>query len=931
MMRWVIAGALLLLANSVYLACDASPTVFYMGNVLLHLVLGLGVAAGALLLLRRNSELRARLGSGPPVLLGLGAVAALALIVAGNTLANAWLLWIHIGLSVAGVFWAAERLTAGSPRIRASLRGALAVGILLPVGLGLYRAADENGWIRNPAQTPLSMEEEGAGPESPFWPSSARTKDGGLIPSSYFMNSELCAECHRDIYEQWYESAHHFASFNNQFYRKAIEHMQEVTGETQSSRWCAGCHDHAVLFSGKWDTPIKEQIDTPEAHTGLGCVSCHSIIHVNSTMGNGDFTLEYPAIDRLAASPNPLMRRLGMFLTRVDAEPHRKTFLKPFMRTSEFCSACHKVHLDKPVNDYRWLRGFNSYDNWQASGVSGQGARSFYYPEKPLICADCHMPLVPGKDPAAPGGLVRSHRFPAANTALPHVNGHERQQRVTQAFLKSGFITVDIFAASPVEEGGVQMMRRAGEGQEAMTTFAVGEEAEQRRHVVIREVGEVAAPLNRAGTLFQPGETVRIDVVVRTRRIGHFFPTGTVDAFDVWLELKGEDAAGRPVFWSGGMDEDGEIDPGAHFYRSFMLDGAGNQIDKRNAWQARSILYVRLIPPGAADVVHYRMKIPEDAEGPIRLTARLNHRKFTRYYTQWAYAGKPAVAAGEARAANGAAGVGSGPGDGALLTRAFDLRPWSFDPANIPPNVSGAIKDRIPELPVTVLAEDTVELRLAPPGVETEWRQVVLREDWERWNDWGIGMLLQGDLKGAEYAFKKAVEADPDHPDGWLNVARALIQEGEVDAAKPYVAKALELGPELARVWFFKAMAEKAEGDYDAALASLAQVRRWFPRDRVALNQIGRIKFLMRDYQGAVEALREVLAIDPEDLQAHYTLMLAYRGLGDKEAAARHQKLFLRFKADESAQRLTARLRRQSPEDNNERQPIHEHVSIELR
>ena len=61
-------------------------------------------------------------------------------------------------------------------------------------------------------------------------------------------------------------------------------------------------------------------------------------------------------------------------------------------QTPEFCSSCHKVHLDVPVNNYRWLRGFNEYDNWQASGVSGFGARSFYYPPKPQGCQDCHMP-----------------------------------------------------------------------------------------------------------------------------------------------------------------------------------------------------------------------------------------------------------------------------------------------------------------------------------------------------------------------------------------------------------------------------------------------------------------------------------------------------------------------------------------------------------
>jgi len=73
-----------------------------------------------------------------------------------------------------------------------------------------------------------------------------------------------------------------------------------------------------------------------------------------------------------------------------------------------------------------------------------------------------------------------------------------------------------------------------------------------------------------------------------------------------------------------------------------------------------------------------------------------------------------------------------------------------------------------------------------------------------------------------------------------------------------------------------------------------------------------------------------VAAVDPEDLQMHYTAMLAYRGLGDLESAAREQKLFQRFKAEESAQAITAKRRLISPEDNNERQNIHDHESMPL-
>src|SRR5581483_3754984 len=154
-----------------------------------------------------------------------------------------------------------------------------------------------------------------------------------------------------------------------------------------------------------------------------------AIVHVGGTMGNSDFTVEYPPLHELASSKNRYLHALDSFLTYLNPKPHKQTFLKPFMRqqSAEFCSACHKVHLDVPVNDYRWLRGFNDYDNWQASGVSGQGARSFYYPAKSQNCADCHMPMVPSRDPGNHRGMVHSHRFPGANTAVPYVNRDQEQ------------------------------------------------------------------------------------------------------------------------------------------------------------------------------------------------------------------------------------------------------------------------------------------------------------------------------------------------------------------------------------------------------------------------------------------------------------------------------------------------------------------------
>ena len=911
MKRWLSIALLLYLLNTAYITAFATPSIFYMANVLVHVVLGLAIAGSFGWWLLKDPDVRRRLAPAGGFLL-LATLTGLFLVRFGALRENNWALYLHMtaGLLAAGLMvmipaWR-RNIVAGLSLIAILTAATLICSRLFP---------DPHDRIRNPQLVPVSMEEEGAGPKSPFWPSSADTNTKGLIPSTIFLESKLCGECHKDIYDQWNSSVHHFASFNNQFYRKSIEYMQSIA-DTKPTKWCAGCHDHAVFFNGRFEKPIKDQIDTPEAQAGLGCVSCHSITRVDGSMGNGGFTIEYPSLHELAASKNPYMKMLDKFLTYLDPEPHRRTFMKPFMRldSAEYCSTCHKVHLDVPVNNYRWLRGFNDYDNWQASGVSGQGARSFYYPAQTSNCVDCHMPLVPSRDPGHHDGKVHSHRFPAANTAVAYVNRDRAQVKATEDFLKSGFISVDIFAAAPVEDmpGQTEMRRRSESAPQAMSTFAVGEEAEQGGQVFIREVGKLAAPIDQAGVQFEPGSTVRIDVVVRTRKIGHFFPGGTVDAFDVWLELTGDDADGRRIFWSG-MAEDGgrgPVEKGAHFYRAYLLDGDGNPINKRNAFQARSLLYVRLIPPGAADVAHYRVKIPPDARGPIKLHAKLNYRKFAHYYTQFAYAGVP----GE-----GSAGLD------------HDNRPYTFFKTNIPKNVSGQIKNEIPDIPIITMAEARADLQTAPRGRKTGWKPVVRKPDRERWNDWGIGMLLQGDLKGAEYAFRKVTEAEPEYADGWLNVARALIQEGETEAAKPFIEKAFSINPKLGRIHFFKAMVQKADGDYDGALASLRTASAMYPRDRVVLNQMGRILFLKREYAEAVKTLERVLQVDPEDVQAHYNLMLAYRGLGYADKAARAEKLFRRFKADESSQSITAKPRMLSPEDNNERQMIHDHDSAALR
>ncbi len=583
-------------------------------------------------------------------------------------------------------------------------------------------------------------------------------------------------------------------------------------------------------------------------------------------------------------------------------------------QTAEFCSTCHKVHLDVPVNHYRWFRGFNEYDNWQASGVSGQGARSFYYPPKPQQCADCHMPMEASKDAGNINGFVHSHRFPGANTAIPTANEDAAQLKLTEAFLKSGALTVDIFALSPAQ-APLQAALKTGAATQSdlATTFAVGEEAETKiTPGAGGEVAPVTAPLNHVQPALRRGDTVRVDVVVRTKKVGHFFPGGTVDAHDTWLELKGTDDKGQTIFWSGMVEGDGKgpVEKGAHFYRSLQIDAHGNPINKRNAWATRAVVYVRLIPPGAADTVHYRMSIPENAGNKITLHARLCYRKFSWFGTRESFAGQPDPASPNS------------------VSPDYDDRPTVFTAS-----LSGvsAKEEKIPDVPIVTVAENEVTLPVvAHDAPAPEPKTIVRKEEWQRWNDYGIGLFLQGDLKAAAAAFQKVTEADPNNPDGWVNIGRAAVQEGDMERARTVLEKALALSPNLARANFFYARVLRTDGNYEGAAARLRIVLAQYPRDRVALNDLGRILFLQRKYAEAVNILQSVFAIDPEDLQAHYNLMLCYSGLGNEKLAKEHQARYMRFKADESSQAITGPYRQSHPEDNNERQSIHEHVSVAL-
>ena len=882
MRKFSIYVFLILLLNSAYLFSFGEPTLFYILNVLFHLALGIVLIIPFSIYLYQKFNILSPYGRVGVFGLLVGIASGVSLMIVGATTPFRWILITHIiSISIGSLLFCIHLLkdsSSLSPRFKNVIIGVLICVVFFPIGakLSQHYFPNEDYLVKNPVLPPTSMYDEGGGTTGHFFPASVETETGNLIPTDFFLTSKTCATkgCHPDIFRQWDESAHHFSSFNNQWYRKSIVYMQDVNG-IQSSKWCGGCHDPAILLNGIMDRPIQENLHTPAAQAGLACTACHSIERVKDTMGNSGYTIKYPPLHDIASSNNRFIRSLHNYLIRLDPEPHRKSFLKPFHRnnTAEFCSTCHKVHLDFPVNNYKWVRGFNDYDQWQKSGVSHQGALAFYYPEKAKKCTDCHMPLVDSKDAGNINGKVHSHRFPAANTALPYVNQHEEQLQAVIDFLQNDVITLDLFAnGSPIPKNGTEIAR---------------------------------------------DESPLIEVVVRTRGVGHQFPAGTIDAFDIWLEVKATDENGKIVFWNGRIaapDGNGPVDPRAHFYRGYMLDAHGNLINKRNAWAMRTVLYSRTIPPGAADTVRYRFEIPPDCGNILSLEAKLNYRKFNWWHTQWAYAG---VRDPEDKNYQ----VDKGYDDGKWV--------WKGDTSD----VAGKIK-AIPNLPITVMAEAKATLRVKQENQNVPKQKADIENARERWNDYGIGLLLQGDLRAAQTAFKEVTKIDPEYLDGWVNLARCRIKEGDMQGAEAMLDKAFEIQKTLppdnlhrAKVHYFYALVQESYGNYDIAIEHLQRAILQFPRDTRVRNELGRMHFLKREYEAALVQFQKTVEVDPEDLDAHYNMMRCYRALKNLSMAEQSQKLYLRFKADESVDAITGIARRADPDANRERQPIHEHVN----
>lgn len=774
--------------------------------------------------------------------------------------ARATMYWAHVACPVLGLwlYWL-HRLVGPKMRWKQGLAyGGLAAAAA--AGMILLQSQDPRQWNAvGPAE----------GTEY-FEPSLTRTATGNFIPAKTLDMNEYCLKCHQDSHKGWADSAHRFSSFNNPTYLASVAETREVAmkrdGNVKASRFCAGCHDPVPFFSGAFDDPNFDMLNHATAKSGITCTVCHAITHVNSNVGNSDFTIEEPQHYPFAHSQNTMLQWVNNQLVKAKPSFHKKTFLKPLHTTSEFCSTCHKVNLPFELNHYReWLRGQNHYDSWLLSGVSGHGARSFYYPpEAQTNCNECHMPSQQSTDFGAKmmddsGTLkIHDHLFPSANTGMAWLRDRHEVVKAHQEYM-NGVMRVDIFGIR--EEGTIE--------------------------------GKLTAPLRPQVPTLERGNRYLLETVIRTLKMGHHFTQGTTDSNEIWLEVIAT-SGDRQIGVSGAMKEDNSVDPWSHFVNSFMLDKQGNRIDRRNAQDIFVPLYSHQIPPGAGQTVHYALNVPDDISAPVKVNVRLLYRKFDSTYMKYV---------DEKLTQMGAEPIRDHQQDNAYRN----------------------------ELPITVLAEDSITFAVA--GIEAKVdnpdRDI---PQWQRWNDYGIGMLLKGkaELKQAAEAFRE-VEA-LNRYDGPLNLARVLLREagsGQLDEAVDAVRRASEYTDPPAPPWtlaWLSGELNRQQGFLKEAEENFRQVLEYrtaetqrrkfdFSRDYVVNNLLGLTIFdralqirgdrrkeeRLQRLTEAVKVFERTLTLDSENVDAHYNLSQLYGYLDQKERAAEHQRLHAKYKPDDTA------------------------------
>lgn len=145
----------------------------------------------------------------------------------------------------------------------------------------------------------------------------------------------------------------------------------------------------------------------------------------------------------------------------------------------------------------------------------------------------------------------------------------------------------------------------------------------------------------------------------------------------------------------------------------------------------------------------------------------------------------------------------------------------------------------------------------------------------------------------AALGFANAARLQPGEPLWPYHQARAMINAGDQEGGYALLSQVAPQVLNEPAVQLYYAHQLLDAGEFDEAQTALNHVVRVAPQAAEGHAGLGELLLAREDYSGALSVLRKALELDPGLAYAHYSLGLAYRGLGRLDEAEKELTLGL--------------------------------------
>ncbi|MBW2644744.1 MAG: cytochrome c family protein [Deltaproteobacteria bacterium] len=402
--------------------------------------------------------------------------------------------------------------------------------------------------------------------------SNAQETKGKAEKGSYgyerFDSSKKCRTCHREIYNQYQNSAMAKSQIlpwdQAEYFKLALPHTRLDSKVAPVEAGCIKCHAPLAFMAGDIPPPPAGKAD-PKAD-GVSCEVCHTMVGFDGEIPvNGNFVLK------------PGKVKYG---PRKDIKSsYHKSEYSEFHKSAELCGTCHNE--TSPYG--AWVK--ETYQEWKKGP----------YGEANISCMDCHEPPSRGKS-----AIMGQKRDDVAQ--------HLFLGSYSQTWMNGSAVVAVYPKKSKIKPGETLKIQVVSVNQRAGHMIPTGS-TEERQLWLHLEAKDAKGNIYHIKAPLAPGDTPDKSYSVATNKPAYK---------DLGYMMGVKEFKGIPR---------DALPEGDRLFRKVFLNPQGEEtIAQWNA--ANTEVFDNRLGPLEASLENYEWKVPDDvAKGKLTITADLNYRR----------------------------------------------------------------------------------------------------------------------------------------------------------------------------------------------------------------------------------------------------------------------------------------------------------------